>query len=36
MKVGDLVDVQTKFHVLRPTRFHGKFVLVYGTITLYR
>ncbi len=28
--------VQTKFHVLRPTRFHNVFVFVYGAITLYR
>jgi hypothetical protein len=28
--------IQTKFHVLRPTRFHSKVAFVYGTITLYR
>ncbi len=27
--------VQTKFHVLRPTRFHDKFIFEYGAITLY-
>ena len=28
--------IQSKFHVLRPTRFHLRCIFVYGTITLYR
>ena len=28
--------IQSKFHVLRPTRFHLKCLFMYGTITLYR